>query len=204
MTAVQGPPSPTTDLAPFPVEGVHAGQVMFRAHSAARGAWWFDNGPAGRFNLSGDRGTCCTASDIKTATRERVREHVTQLKVVDSVFADEFVVSRVTTPLSYVCAAVSHEDAADFGVVRELTTMDDYTVPQGWASAFDGADFDGVFYGSAFTTGDPSAYALFGDAGAPAASAGFTEAHDTDGADACRALGWTVGPPPTSSLTIIT
>lgn len=198
MSAVQGPPPVPAALSDFPEATVPAGQIMFRAHNAAKGGCWFDNGSAGRFNLHGARGTWCTATSIDTAVRERVREHISQTGVVDPVFASEFVVSRVTAPLPYRCAAVSDAAAARYGVVRELVTMHDYTLPQAWAGAFDAAGFEGVFYGSAFTTGPASAYALFGDAGAPEAAAGFTEEVHMSGAEACTQLGWKVGPPPSS------
>ncbi|MGW9159284.1 RES family NAD+ phosphorylase [Microbacterium sp. NPDC055665] len=203
MSAVQGPAPASAELRTFPVVTLSAGQAMFRAHHASRDAWWFDNGPGGRFNLRDDRGTCCTATSLATAVRERVRENVTRDKVVDTVFADEFVVSTVVAPVPFECAAVSHDDAANHGVVRELVSMHDYAVPQGWAAALDGAGFDGVFYGSAYTTGDPSAYALFGPAGAPASDAGYIETRFMSGAAACRALGWTVSTPHSSGMTVI-
>lgn len=201
MSAVQGPPGMSLSLTGFPEHFLTAGTTMFRAHSATRSAWWFDNGTGGRFNLLGDRGTCCTATSLDTAVREKVREHVSSDGFVDPVTASEFVVSLVTAPIPYRCAAVNDTDAAKYGLVRELVTMQGYAVPQAWAEFFD-TDFDGIFYESAYTTGGPSAYALFGDAGAPSAP-GFTEATHMSGADACTALGWTVGAPAESGLDIL-
>ncbi len=203
MSAVQGPPPSPSALRTFPTEALPAGHAMLRAHAVNRSAWWFDHGPGGRFNLRGNRGTCCAATSLATAVRERVRENVSQTRVVDLAFANEFIVSTIAAPIPYQCAAVSHEDAADFGVVRELVTMHDYAVPQAWAEAFDGAGFDGVHYGSAYTTGVPSAVALFGPAGAPDARASFAATPLMGGAEACTSIGWTVGTPPSSGLTII-
>jgi hypothetical protein len=141
---------------------------------------------------------------VDTAVRERVRDEVFSTGVVSRAFAESFVVSTVSAPLPLRCAAVSSTPAARYLVVREMVTMSDYSVPQAWAETFDDAGFDGIFYGSAYTTGDASAYALFGDAGAPPASAGFTEAIHLTGLDACITAGMRVeGPPPARALRII-
>lgn len=192
MSAVQEAPEPGQALTGFPELTVPARETMYRAHSAGRDAWWFDNGDDGRFNLHGDRGTCCTATTIDTAVRERVRGRVSKTGVVSPRLADTFVVSAVTSPLPYRCAAVGHVDAVRHGIVRELTTMQGYGVPQQWAAAFDEAGFEGVFYGSAYTTGEPSAYALFGTAGAPEETAGYHETRVLSGPEACRVVGWSV------------
>lgn len=204
MTASQAAPAAGAALNAFPEVTVPAGTAMYRSHSTSRGAWYFDNGDEGRFNLHGARGTCCTASSVDTAVREKVRGRASRTGVVSRDLADSFVVSIVTAPTEHRCAAVNHVDAAKHGVVRELTTMPDYSVPQAWAKAFEDAGFDGVFYGSAFTTGEPAAYALFGDAGVPDPSAGHTAAHYMGGEEACKDLGWTVANRPvTRNMTVI-
>jgi hypothetical protein len=175
-----------------------------RAHGVARSAWWFDSGPHGRFNLSAPRGTCYAATELETAVRERVRDEVSATGVVSRALADSFAVSTIAAPDAVRCAAVSAKRAVDHGVVRELVTTDDYETTREWATAFDANGFDGVFYGSAYTTGAPSAVALFGDAGEPATGSGFAAAGSASGADACRAAGLTVaGPPAIRALTII-
>jgi hypothetical protein len=113
------------------------------------------------------------------------------------------VVSCVATPDPRRCAAVSVVDAAKHDVVRELVTMADYSTTQAWAGAFADAGFDGVFYGSAFTTGDASAYALFGEAGVPRATDGYTETQHMTGADACAAVGFRVERPSSRGLTVL-
>lgn len=204
MTASQAAPAAGAVLSAFPEATVPADAPMYRSHAATRGAWYYDNGAEGRFNLHGDRGTCCTASSVDTAVREKVRGRVSRTGVISRDLADSFVVSIVSAPTEHRCAAVNHVDAAKHGIVRELTTMADYTVPQAWAKAFEDAGFDGVFYGSAYTTGDPAAYALFGDAGVPDPSAGHTATHHMSGEEACKALGWTVANTPvTRSMTVI-
>lgn len=204
MTASQSAPTPGADLSTFPGATLAAGTPMYRSHGTARGAWYHDSSVEGRFNLHGARGTCYTATSVDTAVREKVRGRVSRTGVVSRALADSFVVSIVTAPRAYRCAAVNDVDAAKHGVVRELTTMADYGVPQAWAQTFEDAGFDGVFYGSAFTTGSADAYALFGDAGAPGSRAGYKATRNLSGEDACRLLGWTVlNLPVTGGMTVV-
>ena len=175
---------------------------MYRAHHVERKAWWYDNGRLGRFNLSGSLGTCYTATDVETAVREKVRDEVIASGVVSRAFADTFRVSAVTAPLQHKCASVSSKRAARYNVVRALVTMDDYAIPQLWAAQLNDASFEGVYYGSAYTTGAPSAFALFGSAGGRDSS--FTAVPHLEGPAACEAAGMTVvGPPPLTVLTLI-
>lgn len=204
MTAAQSAPPAGADLSAFPEATLAAGVPMYRSHGTAHGAWYYDNGASGRFNLHGARGTCCTALSVDTAVREKVRGRVSRKGVVSRAVADSFVVSIVSAPTEHRCATVNDVDAAKHGIVRELTTMSDYSIPQAWAQAFEDAGFDGVLYGSAFTTGGPDAYALFGDAGEPSAHAGYTATRHLSGEDACRALGWTVANTPvTGGMAVI-
>lgn len=204
MTASQAAPTAGVALSTFPKVMAPAGTLMYRSHGTAHGAWYYDNGAEGRFNLHGARGTCYTASSVDTAVREKVRGRVARTGVVSRAVADSFVVSIVSAPSEHRCAAVNHADAAKHHVVRELTTMSDYSVPQAWAEAFEKAGFDGVLYGSAFTIGNPDAYAFFGDAGVPDPSAGHTASLHLSGEDACRELGWTVASTPViGGMTVI-
>ncbi|WP_181405614.1 RES family NAD+ phosphorylase [Microbacterium sp. SGAir0570] len=120
---------------------------MYRSHGASRDAWYYDNGTEGRFNLHGARGTSCTSSSVDTAVREKVRGRVSRIRAVSRNLAGSFVVAILTERR---CAAVNHVDAAKHGIVRELTTMANYSVPQSWAKAFEDAGLDGLSYGSAF------------------------------------------------------
>lgn len=201
MTAAQRPPDATRDYRAFPFRQLHVASKIFRAHSPHRSAWWFDNGAHGRFNLHGERGTCYAATRVRTAVREKLRDQISASGVVSRTLADSFVVSVITTPSDRRCAAVSSARAVDYGIVRELVTRADYGIPQQWAQAFDANGFDGVFYGSAYTTRAASAIALFGAAGS---APGYAERHHMSGAEACQVSGITVvGPPPADALTII-
>lgn len=198
MTAKQGPPSPAEDYTPFPSHTIAAREVMWRAHSVTRDAWYFDSSDYGRFNLHGERGTCYTATDVETAVGEKLRDELVAVRVVSRALAGSFQVSELTAPDPYHCAYVNSSRATLHGIVRELVTMEDYAVPQAWAQAFADAGFDGVFYGSAYTTGDASAYGLFGPAGAPDPAAGYEAKLHLTGPEACQAVGIRVEDPPSS------
>lgn len=186
----------------MPRHTVTAETQMYRAHNTARDAWWFDSSRNGRFNLPAPAGTCYTATKVETAVREKVRDAVSESNVISRVLADSFRVSTMAAPIDYKCAAVSADRAVRFGIVRELVTMEDYTIPQEWAETIRTNSFEGIYYASAYTTGGPTALALFGTAGAPGPR--FTETHHLSGADACEASGMIVaGPPTLKSLTII-
>ncbi|SDH31579.1 RES domain-containing protein [Microbacterium sp. 77mftsu3.1] len=200
-TAVQAPPKAGAVTARFPPSTLPAGEAVYRAHGASYGAWYFSSSLTGRFDLPSPDGTCYVAEGEDTAVREKVREEAGS--IVEPVIADGFVVSKLTAPRSYRCADTGDDAAAQFGVVRALTTMDDYTVPQAWAAAFFAAMFEGVRYGSAFTTGARNSWALFGPPG-PVPDPAYTEVKVKDGRQACLDAGFRVAGMPTSrSLTLI-
>lgn len=65
-------------------------------------------------------------------------------------------------------ADLTHEDAAEAGVTREINTIDDYTLTATWAVGAEQAGFTGLQYFPRFSTGRDTAFAVFGDAGAHA------------------------------------
>lgn len=72
----------------------------------------------------------------------------------------------LTVPHEHRLADTVTDDAANFGMTRELATVTPYTIPQRWAAAFDDTGFAGLQYQSRFTTGAaPNAVALFSKAG---------------------------------------
>ncbi|RLP77759.1 hypothetical protein D9V32_00025 [Mycetocola tolaasinivorans] len=187
MTAVLGSPDTHADYSGFPRRGIPAGSTLFRAHSTTRSAWWFDSGPYGRFNLPSPRGTCYVSTLVETAVRERVRSEIQLSGVVSTAFASSFVVSRLTAPQRYSCAAVSSARAARYQIVRALVTTADYRLTREWAGVFGDAGFSGISYGFAFTTGRPTALGLFGTEGKP--GDGFTSARRLAGNQACMIAG---------------
>ena len=52
---------PPADFTGFPHWALPTTRALYRIHRQDRGPWYFDNGPTGRFNLSGAFGTCYLA-----------------------------------------------------------------------------------------------------------------------------------------------
>ena len=159
------PPAEPGDLAGFPAFPVVPATVLYRAHGAGLGPWWFGNDGGGRFDLPAPHGTCYTALDADSAVRERLgpviggRNSMPESALVDTV------VSRLHVPAPVDAADLQERGAAAFGVTRELETMVPYAVPQAWARALHAAGWGGVAYGPRFTPGPSTAVALFGDHG---------------------------------------
>lgn len=150
--------------------------TVFRAHQRRRCPWWFSSG-GGRFDLPVPRGTCYLASSALVAVRERLGPVLAGRSAVPAAALDGVVVSRLRLGRPSGAAPqragervlrlanVRVAAAADFGVTRELESMTPYDVPVRWAAAFDGAGFDGVWYGPRFSPGAAGAIAAFGPAG---------------------------------------
>ncbi|WP_137725804.1 RES family NAD+ phosphorylase [Prescottella subtropica] len=157
---------PARPLAGFPDSVLTAAQPLVRGHRAANGPWWFASSGGGRFDLTPPRGTCYLALDETTAIRETVGEALASAGVISAEFAAERALSQLAVPRDHLLADTCAEEAANFGLTRELATMTPYAVPQEWAATFDGAGFDGLQYQTRFTTGPhPNAVGLFGEAG---------------------------------------
>ncbi|MCS5723649.1 RES family NAD+ phosphorylase [Herbiconiux sp. CPCC 203407] len=156
---------PGQDLSGFPTEVLHEGRNVHRSHHPDFDPCFFNGTPDSRFNLTDGRGTCYVADDIVTAVREKLREHVLGQGIVPAGFANSFVVSTIRIDRSFTCADVGSPDSLPHKVTRMLATMDDYEVPQRWAATFDAAGFEGIRYGSSYTNGPDTAWALFGDEG---------------------------------------
>ena len=164
MAPAQQLPAPNRPLTGFPEAIIPDGTPVYRAFNVSRSPGFYTSGRGGRFNLVTPRGTLYFASDIDTAVREKVREAVVTSRIISRGMADSFHVA-VFNADGVRGADLAHVAAARFGVTRELGTMDDYTVTRAWAAAFDAEGFDGVHYGSRFTTGQAAAWAVFGAEG---------------------------------------
>jgi hypothetical protein len=161
----QQPPAPNLDLSGFPSVLAPAG-VVFRAFGTQHGPGYYSNRLTGRFDLSGDFGTMYFGDSIETAIRESLGD-LAYGKVVMGSSVEEKAVAEAVLPVQGPFANISDERAVDFGVIRELQTMSDYTVPQAWAEKFRMAGFAGVRYPSRFTSGAAAnSWAVFGPAGA--------------------------------------
>lgn len=158
-----GPPSRPLDG--FPACELTAAQSLHRGHSIGNGPWWFASSGGGRFDLTPPRGTCYLGYDELTAIRETVGAPLAATGVISAAFASKRQLSVLAVPHDHHLADTSSEDAANYGMTRELVSMTPYAVPHEWASTFD-ATFDGIQYQTRFTTGpNPNAVALFADAG---------------------------------------
>lgn len=154
---------------------------LFREHGdrkgTDRGCWWFsctgeNEDPQGRFDLPAPRGTLYLAESAQAAARERCGRFLAHHRPVPVTFVEDRVISTVEGSASGI-ADFTHHDAAECGVTREISTIDDYTLTTTWSAAVDDAGFTGVKYSPRFSTGADAAYALFGTAGAHAPK-GFT------------------------------
>ncbi|MEO7122950.1 MAG: RES family NAD+ phosphorylase [Lacisediminihabitans sp.] len=181
QTVVQKGPTADTDLSNFPVISVSG--VLYRAHSTAHGPWYFDSGDGGRFNLEAPEGTCYAASDIWSATRERLADFFAIAgQSLAEAKADKFHVTELTLETAIKCANLDSAFVVESNITRELSSMEDYSVSRSWATAFRNEQFEGMFYPSRFTAGPATAVAMFGAAGEH--SLGLIGAV-TSGRDAC-------------------
>lgn len=157
--------SPSRSLRRFPGSTLTTAQKLRRGHSTGNGPWWFASSGGGRFDLNPPRGTCYLAYDELTAIRETVGAPLASTGVITHAFSADRQLSTLTVPHDHRLADTCTDEAADFGLTRELASMTPYAVPQEWAAAFD-AHFAGIRYQTRFTTGpNPNAVGLFGDAG---------------------------------------
>jgi hypothetical protein len=159
---------PPVDITGFPARVLRKGKVLFRAHHASNGPWWFASDDGGRFNLDPPAGACYLAADEETALRERLGPDMVSLGQVSVVWADETVVSKVSVQRGGRVADTCHKDAPKFGLTREIATYTGarYALTRRWANKFHEAGLRGVLYESRFTTAaEPNAYVLFDIAG---------------------------------------
>ncbi|MGB8405909.1 MAG: RES family NAD+ phosphorylase [Mycobacterium sp.] len=158
--------NPPADLAGFPRWRLKPNYVLRRAHRAGYSPWWFSSDLSGRFDLISPFGTCYLATDITTALRERFGHELVNQGTVTFTTAAQTHVSALVVPAGRWVADCCHDDAATFGLTRELGTCANYDIPQGWAMALHRERLHGLRYQTRFTTGPrPNAVALFDDAG---------------------------------------
>lgn len=165
-------PADHRKLTAFP--GGQARGERFRAHRADLGPWWFAPAPStpaggGRFDLNAPHGTCYVANDIEAAVRERLGPRAAGHRwIPDSPILRQTMVSVVHArdrPTKGKIANTTHAAAARW-VTREISTILDYSLTQGWATAFRKAGFAGVRYEPRFSTGHVYAEGWFGPQGA--------------------------------------
>lgn len=158
--------NPPADLTGFPKWRLRPNFALRRAHRAGFSPWWFSSDLSGRFDLVSPSGTCYLATDTKTALREKFGHELVEQGTVSFNSAAQTEVSALTVPTGRWIADCCHDDAARFGLTRELGTCAVYELPQDWAMALHRGGHPGLRYQTRFTTGPrPNAVALFDDAG---------------------------------------
>ena len=147
---------------------------LFRCGAAHhRQPWWFstrtDNPHPGRFDLSWPNGTCYWALSPATAIIERTTDPD---QVDEPVLSLDALAGLTVWEASEVPAARSRlADTTRPSVptlTGEIATVVPYTLAWAWADAFHAEGRSGVLYVARFAMDE--SVALFGEAGAPAAS----------------------------------
>lgn len=188
----QNPPAPGLDLSGFPADPIADDELLFRAHGAGNGPWWFTNAGEGRFDLPAPRGTCYAADAIAVALRERFGRQYVGGGAAPARLVDDTKVTEIIPPVGRG-ANLEHEDVANYPVTGELSNLKDYEISRAWAAAFDASGFDAIHYrGRLSHAYGVACWALFDDAGAKSYQTGAT----MSGRDACAQAGIKVMPPP--------
>jgi RES domain len=157
--------SPPADLTGFPRWILPPTRALYRIHRRDRGPWFFDNGPSGRFNLSGAVGTCYLALAPEGAFLETLGR---QGRLIDPAEVARRGLSTLHVPRSMVLANAGHARARAFGITAGISAIEepDRHSTRRWAEAFHAAGFHGIRYR---VSHDPSqraiGVALFGPAG---------------------------------------
>jgi hypothetical protein len=156
---------PPTDFTGFPRWILHATRPLYRIHRRDRGPWFFDNGTTGRFNLTGNFGTCYLAQAPEGAFLETLGR---QGRLIDPAEVARRVLSTLHVPEAMVLANTGHARARAFGITAGISSIEepDRRTTRSWAQAFQAAGFDGIRYR---VSHDPSqraiGVALFGTSG---------------------------------------
>lgn len=156
---------PPDDLTALPRWTLPTTRALYRIHRQKHGAWYFDNGPGGRFNLSGAFGTCYLALQPDGALLETLGR---QGRLIDPLEVARRVLSTVHVPRPMLVANTGHARARAFGITAGISAIEepDRHTTRRWAEAFHTSGFDGIRYRLGH---DPSqrtiGIALFGAAG---------------------------------------
>lgn len=154
------------DLSGLPPAPLSTRDVAYRAHHKDLSPWWYASDDAGRFNLEEPLGTCYLANSSACAVREVAGESLIELGFIPADFAASRVVSTLAIPARHKCADLTHSNAANHGITREINTCTPYRIPRLWAAAIHRYGFDGIRYLPRFSTGvNDVGFALFGNSG---------------------------------------
>jgi len=134
---------PPADLDRFPRWTLPPSRALYRIHRWDRGAWYFDNGPSGRFNLSGTFGTCYLALQPDGAFIETLGW---QGRLIDPLEIARRALSTLNVPRSMLLANTGRARARPFGITVGISGIEeaDRHTTRHWAEAVHAAGFDGI------------------------------------------------------------
>lgn len=155
------PPTEKGALAEFPFIILQYGQTLWRVHRVGYEPWFFGHGS--RFGLDAQRGTCYLAADAMTAIAEAV---IRGSVIIDAQELEGRIIRQLPLSKEFRLADTRNRKCARWGVTRELSTVDDYSIPMCWAERWADEGFDGLTYWPRFDLPvDAMNIALFGKAG---------------------------------------
>lgn len=139
--------------------------LFYRAHGRNRNPWWFSSDMSGRFDLPPESGgTCYLARDRCTALREALGARLSRAVVVPEIECDRRRISRLSLPWSVHAADTATEEAAGYGVTREMSASAEYGLTQRWALRLREDGFGAISYEGRFNPArDAECLALFSD-----------------------------------------
>lgn len=160
--------NPPGDLKGFPDVRLHTTKIFHRCHRTANGCWYFASattpGEGGRWDLTGDHGTCYMADTELGALMEAIGPDLAAFGHVPETFLTERTITQINLPTAAKTADLTSSGVSAFGVTAELTGAIPYALTQEWADAFHKEGFGGVRYMLRFHP-NTNALGLFGPTG---------------------------------------
>jgi RES domain len=140
----RGLPAPPDDLPELPSTKLGA-EPLWRIHAADVAPWFFDVGPAGRFNLA-EAGTCYLAEEPIGAFVEKFGRLLRPGGVISEPLVDAQLLSRLRPPKVKVVDLTDPTVLGLIGLTAEIHSTSDYNLTQGWALALQEAGYAGIRY----------------------------------------------------------
>jgi RES domain-containing protein len=174
----RGLPAPPDEIPELPSRKLGT-KALWRIHAADVAPWFFDAGPAGRFNLAA-AGTCYLAEEPIGAFVEKFGRLLRPGGVIPEPLVDSHRLSRLRPPKVSVVDLTDPKVLGLAGLTAEIHATTDYGLTQSWASALQDAGYAGIRYKARHDPrGQLVSIALFGS-GKPPRSAARTTAIPVD------------------------
>jgi hypothetical protein len=169
----RGLPAPPDDLPELPSTQLGT-KPLWRIHVADVAPWFFDVGPAGRFNLA-DSGTCYLAEEPMGAFVEKFGRLLRPGGVIPEPLVNGQRLSGLRPPKANVVDLTDPTVLGLIGLTAEIHSTSDYNLTQGWALTFQEAGYDGIRYKARHDPrGHLTSIALFGSGKPPRSAAKTT------------------------------